>query len=340
MQAACGGLTVLLAAPAPALAQNVIQFSLGASTFTRYQVKDDGTGLRTLPFPQVSSENRINATTGSNYWNGSQYVGRQYLYVQPDRSGRPAGVLMAWSAATGQSKAVTNFQSPFGVYFGRSLGSNDGLESFISFVLMNESTAQVRLYRAHVSAADIADASYQPITLNDSRLELVQLGSTNPAFYWWKHDGSGFYYLDSPLTKVRLTIVGVPDQLAYTAPVGLSELRVIPPVDPSNPDRYPVASVPAYQGVGNGILAIDLATASSWWLDTQATWTVSGIRGPCFSPDGRTIAYGKTRYDSKKTPYYGVYTVPFMGGAISRVTEVMGSTKSSLFLTVNNRDTP
>jgi hypothetical protein len=331
MQAACGLLTVLLAAPAPALAQDLIQFSLGlAGGITRYQVKDDGTGLHTQPFPQAPSEVRTYATTSSNYQGG-----RQYLYVPSD-----FGTLMVWSEATGQSKPLTNFPSPYAVQEGHSRWSNDGLDSFISFSVINQSTRQTLLYRAHVSAADIASASYVPLTLNDSRLELVQLGSTTPGFYWWNHDSSGFYYIDYPLTNVRLTIVGVSDQLVYTAPVGLSELRVIPPVDPSNPDRYLVASVPAYQGVGNGIIAIDLATASSWWLATQATWTVSGMRGPCFSPDGHTIAFGNTRYDSKKTPYYGVYTVPFMGGAISRVTEVMGSKTPTLFVTVNNWDTP
>jgi hypothetical protein len=268
----------------------------------------------------------------------AQNVGRQYLYVQPN-----TGVLMVWSEATGQSKAVTNFQSPFGVFFGHSRWSNDGLDSFVSFALTNNSTRQSLLYRAHVSAADIASASYQPITVSDPRLELVQLGSTTPAFYWWNHDGSGFYYIDSPnTTKVRLTIVGVSDQLVYSAPVNLSELRVIPPVDPQNPDRYLVASMPFNQQVGNGILAIDLATPTQWWLATQATWTVSGMRGPCFSPDGSTIAFGNTRYDSKKTPYYGVYTVPFFSvlGPITRVSEVMGSKNTSLFVTVNNWDTP
>src|SRR4051794_12939519 len=89
LQAAFGLLTVLLAAPAPALAQGVIQFTVGLNTYTRYQVNVDGTGLRPLPFPPTVS-NRINATTRSDYPGG-----RQYLYPSN-------GKLMVWSELSGQ----------------------------------------------------------------------------------------------------------------------------------------------------------------------------------------------------------------------------------------------
>src|SRR4051794_39824754 len=70
LQAACGLLTALLATPAHA--QGVIQFSLSSyPSFTRYQVKDDGTGLKTLGFPQ-SGIARINATTRSDYTSAGQ----------------------------------------------------------------------------------------------------------------------------------------------------------------------------------------------------------------------------------------------------------------------------
>src|SRR5262245_17888172 len=42
LQAAAGLLAALLAAPTPAPAQGVIQFSVGFSTFTRYRVNDNG----------------------------------------------------------------------------------------------------------------------------------------------------------------------------------------------------------------------------------------------------------------------------------------------------------
>jgi hypothetical protein len=135
------------------------------------------------------------------------------------------------------------------------------------------------------------------------------------------------------------------DPVSFIAPAPVGELRVGPPMDPQNPDRYLVASALNSGTVGNGILAMDLVTSNSWWLATQPTWTVSGIRGPCFSPDGTHIAFGNTRYvatrGSGATPYYGVYTFPFFGGPISGpVAEVMGSSKTIAFLTVNNWDTP
>ena len=91
-------------------------------------------------------------------------------------------------------------------------------------------------------------------------------------------------------------------------------------MDPLNLDRYIVATT---LPIGNGILAMDLETQTSWWL-APGTGTFGGPRGPCFSPDGSQIAFGNTRYDSRNTPYYGVYTVPFFGGQITKVTEVKG----------------
>lgn len=332
LQAACGLLTMLLAAPAPAFAQNVIQFTLGVGT-ARYKVLDNGMGLQSFPFPQ-DPQSRINSSTRSDYPGG-----RQYLYGSVD--------VTVWSESTGQSKAVTNFQGALPVVLGSTLWSNDGLDSFVSFNVYNSTTRQSYTYRAHVSATDIASASFQPVTLGDPRLELVKdwqsVGET--PFYWWNHDGSRFYYPDPrDKTKVRVKTVGVgvtvdDDPVALVAPAELTELRVIPPVYPLNPvsDRYLVAT--AFP-IGTGILAMDLQTSTWWWLATQPTSSISGIRGPCFSPDGSMIAFGNTRYDSKKTPYYGVYAVPFFGGPITRVTEVMGSKNTSLFVTVNNWDTP
>jgi len=365
LQAALGLLAALIAAPAPALAQNVIQFSVGGGSafdFTRYQVGDDGTNREVLDFPQAPSS-RIQATTRNDYWDGPQYVGRLYLYSQDDGSNTGYGAARVWSEETRQSKAITNFQYPYATGASNPpLWSNDGRDSLISFVLRNKATGESWNCRSQVSAADIASASFQPITLADlgtPRLERLT-GSGGVGFHWWKHDGSGFYYQDSRSGNhnlIRAKTVGFgatvdEDPVVFVAPVELSELRVIPPVDPANPvsDRYLVASVPSTgsRGPGNGILAIDLGTSVEpsrwWWLATQPTWTVSGIRGPCFSPDGTHIAFGNSRsvtatIGKKKTTttYYGVYTVPFFGGPISPpVTEVTGTG----YVTVNNWDLP
>jgi hypothetical protein len=73
LHAASGLLAVLLAAQSPALAQGLIEFSVGVSPYTQYQVRDDGTGLRTLPF-SPTSVNRVHATTRSDYPGGRQYL--------------------------------------------------------------------------------------------------------------------------------------------------------------------------------------------------------------------------------------------------------------------------
>jgi hypothetical protein len=327
LQAASGLLSALLAAPAPAVAQDVIQFSVGINTYPQYQVMDNDNGTvppTLMPFPQVTDP-FVHATTQSDYPGG-----RQYLYI-------PNGNLMVWSEGSG-SKAVTNIQGPLSVSNGAGLclWSNDGQASFVSFVLTN-AAKQTYTYRAQVSAADITSASYQPITLGDPRLELVKDWQGNGGAqvgYWWNHDGSAFYYPDpSDRTKIRLNIVGISDGQVFVAPSGMNQLRVIPPVDPLNLDRYLVGTT------SSGILAVDLVTSTSWWVATETGTGLSGIISSVFSPDGSHIAFGAIG-GNKKTTYYGVYTVPLAGGPITFVTEVMGPKNTHLSVWVNNWNTP
>jgi hypothetical protein len=65
----------------------------------------------------------------------------------------------------------------------------------------------------------------------------------------------------------------------------------------------------------------------------------ASLRGPCFSPDGSLIAFGNIRSGNRNS-YLGVYEVPFFGGPITRVTEVMVSKNAGGYLTVNNWNTP
>src|SRR4051812_9091091 len=81
LQAACGLLAAMIAAPAPARAQGtLIQFGvLTGSIWPQYQVRDAGTGLQQLPFPEDRQLGaRISATTRSDYPGGRQYLYSRY----------------------------------------------------------------------------------------------------------------------------------------------------------------------------------------------------------------------------------------------------------------------
>jgi len=239
------------------------------------------------------------------------------------------------------------------------LWSSDGLDRFISFMLYDPVASRSYTCRAHVSAADIASPNFQPVTLGDPRLEIVKewqgTSTTTVALsYSWSHDGSRFYYPDPRnRTRIRAKSLGVgvtidDDPVVFVTPGELTELNVIPPVDPLNPvsDRYLVASAvlsSTRQGLEMGVLAMDLATGTWQWLATPNSTGLSQIRGPAFSPDGSTIAFGAVRsvttQKPKKTTYYaGVYRVSFFGGPVSRVTEM--SIPSGSFAMVNAWNLP
>jgi hypothetical protein len=357
LHAASGLLTAVIAASAPAHAQeppNLIEFSVGLSTYTHYEVNDDRTGLRTLSIPYAGS--KVYATTRNSY------PGRLYLYAvySTAPSGQIYSNIMVWSEATGQSKAVTNFNASAPANPGVQPGwrwSNDGQDSFISFGLAAAPWPIV--YRASIAAADIASTGFQPITsLNDPRLQPVAQWSDNiGTAYWWNNSGSGFYYIDPrDTTKIRLKTVGVgatmdDDPVVFTVPTGTSSvLRVAPPVASLNPDRYLVTALPGGRPTfnsGGGILAIDLMTQSSWLLappNANGNLRNSFLGGmdPCFSPDGVHVAFGAVRTDSTATQYYGVYTLPFVGAPLTKpVTEIPGSKKDGgLLVTVHAWSTP
>src|SRR5262249_25013984 len=125
----------------------------------------------------------------------------------------------------------------------------------------------------------------------------------------------------------------------------LGELRVGPAVDPLNPDRYLVATSNAGLPSGGGILAVDLLTQTSKWIAAPTGTGLSSIRGPAFSPDGSSIAFGAVRSETttkpKKTTYYkGVYTVPFsvdlIGDPIITTVTESANSNSGDYVTVNN----
>jgi hypothetical protein len=329
LQAACGLLTALLAAPAPALAQGVIHFTQGVGIpYPLYRVNDDGTNLQQLTsFPQILNSPHVYASAQSGYPGG-----RQFLYTQTDGqlpNGGASYDLMAWSEGTGQSKAVTNIHGPLYVEYssGTARWSNDGLDSFVSFLLFNFATGEYYTYRAHISATDITSPTFQPITLGDPRLELVKYWGVGAVGYdyWWNHDGSGFCYPWNS-TGVMFKAVGGGDTLVFSGTVPLTEFKVSPASD-----AHLVATA---RPVGTGIVAIDLQTSTSWWLAT-GTGNTLGPRGPAFSPDGSQVAFGSYR-TAKGKSYPGVYKVPFIGGPLTKVTEL----QTSGYVTVNNWNTP
>src|SRR4051794_25258509 len=100
LQAARGLLAVLLAIPAPALAQDVILFTVGYSTFTQYTVPSSGGTA--MPLTSLGTPS-VHATTRSDYPGG-----RQFLFANGTSPNRK---VMVWSESSGQLTAVTNFQT-------------------------------------------------------------------------------------------------------------------------------------------------------------------------------------------------------------------------------------
>jgi hypothetical protein len=253
--------------------------------------------------------------------------GRQYLHG----AGATAGDVWVWSESSQQSIQVTDLKTS--MYLpSSSLWSNDGQDSFISFWLYDYSTNPTTnyLYRAHVSASDIASPTFQRVTHPDplNRLELVAVGP-NVYWYWWNHypatdARSGYYYVDPiDTTKIRFHNIALgSDQVVYiTGGVNLKFIRVVPPVDTMNPDRYIVARGDSKKVTG-GLLAIDLATSTQWWLATGLTHLDGN---GAFSPDGSMVAYGTEFVDKSRTPYYRVYSVPLAGGTSTLVGQVIGT---------------
>ncbi len=316
--AASGMLTVLFAAPAPAYAQGnqgVIYFR--TTDFTHYLVNGDGTNLQSIAAPS----NTTYASARSDYPGG-----RQYVYAREDGqipgTTTSYGNLMVWNEA-GESKAVTEIDGPLyhpseanGVRW-----SNDDLDSFLSFRLYDPSTGLYSIYRAHVTAAEIASVDFEPVTLNDSRLEFVaEFPPGVSVFYDWHPSNTKYYYIDPRVTKrssnqkIRVKTVGIgatmdDDPIVFDGGGLLVQIRV----SPVNEQLVALA-------IGKGILSVNLVTYASGLIATENNKTFTNMNSPCFSPDGSLVAFGATRWVKNKG-YRGISKVPFTGGTITTVTD-------------------
>jgi hypothetical protein len=313
-------LAALLAAAAPALAQGptgVIHFR--TPDFTHYLVNGDGSNAPAV-FPAPAS------TTYSTTWDN--YSGHLYLHFRDDGTipgdVDPYGNIMVWSDAAGQSKAVTEIHGPLYVISGNNARwSNDGLDSFVSFNLHDPATGLNAIYRAHVTAADIASADYLPITLDDlapgGRLELVAAWQEGlSVFYWWHPTNHKFYYIDPRVSrrtgnKIRVKFVGVgtsmdDDPIVYSSNSSLVQMRV-----------SPVNEQLVANAIGSGILSVNLVTLASGWIAAESK-TLGQLNSPCFSPDGSLVTFGAYRSIKGKV-YSGIYKVAFTGGTITPATE-------------------
>jgi hypothetical protein len=327
-----GVLLAFLAAPVPALAQGmgVIYYRSGSPTTSTYQVNGDGTGQRLVAAtPEIQRP-----TSKSDYPGGHLFFWNQNVGTVPGTT-QQYGNIMVWNEA-GNTKPLTAFTGPLytTTWYTRNKWSNDGQDTFFSFFVYDSMTTRYHVYRANVTAAQIADPGFAPLAPGDGRSEEITNWARLPNEYAWHPSGTKLYYVDQRISGrflIRMKIVGVglteDDDLVLfdQAVTGIRAFTVF-----ASPTREQLVCESANPATGDwlGLISLD-PTAGTWsWLikDTprSATGLIS-IANPQFSPDGTGITFGAERYVSPKgggTYIYGLYKMPANGPPAVLLTEL------------------
>ena len=173
-----------------------------------YQVHGDGTGQSLL----AASLTLGRPTSRSDYPGGRLFFWTQSVGTIPGTTYGYGNVEMVWSQA-GSSKPVTAFNGPvYATSYSRTRWTNDGQDSFFSCYGYDAPAARWHLYRAKVTAAQIADSGFQHLVPGDARLEEVTNWAQLPDDYAFDTYGTKLFYFDRRFTgqwKVRLKVVGV-----------------------------------------------------------------------------------------------------------------------------------
>lgn len=106
--------------------------------------------------------------------------------------------------------------------------SNDGMDSFVSFVGVNADGRHI--WRLHVTVADFTDPNWAPVTPNDPRLEHITEIDTTRADFDWSPDGSAVAYLEGPFSNRALVVrdVAAGEDHVLVQADGLSDPRWSP----------------------------------------------------------------------------------------------------------------
>jgi hypothetical protein len=300
---------------------------------TLYRVNGDGTGQSLLATTPADLQR---PTARSDYRGGRRFFWNQNVGTIP---GTSLGYdnIMVWNQAGG-TKRLTAFNGPLytPTYYTRNLWSNDGQDSFFSFFVYDATTARYHVFRANVTAAQVADPGFQPLVPGDPRLEVITDWTSLTEDCSWHHSGSKLYYLDSRVTgqwKVRVKVMG--DGLTQdNAPVlfdqGTTGVRPEFIVASPTSEQLVVAGTNLTTGVA-GLISFDPTTGAWAWLITDAALKqpgLSSIGQTKFSPDDTGITFGAQRFVSnsnKKGGTYvyaqGIYKMPANGGPPILLTE-------------------
>jgi hypothetical protein len=321
----------LFLAPGPALAQGmgVIYYRSGT---TFYQVNGDGTGQSLVATTPTTIQR---PTASSSYPGGRIFFWNQTVGTIPGQtSGTTYGNIMVWNQS-GTTKQLTAFNGPLytPTYYTRNLWSNDGQDFFFSFFVYDNATSHWHVYRANVTAAQVADPSFQPLAPGDARLEVVTDWVHSSDEYAWHPSGTKLYYLDQRVTgqwKVRRKVVGVglteDDDLVLFSQ-GITGIRPQPALVASPTSEQLVFNGYNPTTGATGLISLDPTTGAWTWIIQEVAAGKPGlsiIGNPKFSPDGTGITFGAKRFVSSKkggTYVYGLYKMPANGGPTILLTE-------------------
>lgn len=271
-----------------------------------YRVSGIGTGNVQLgPFPV----DMVRSTSLDTYPGGRQFLSSSLPLGPIPGVSADYGDIVLYSEQGAIPTTLTNFRGPQYIDQNgiRARFSNNGQDSFLSFVAYDTRTSLWIYYRYNGPASDFFQPGFVPLESDDPRLVLVM--PATPAYrfrQFWDWDPTGTLLTYSDVDASGKTVISV-----YDTTTGISTVVNNPSVSGLN-ITYPWCSPTEFRLFGpathangtKGIVSFYPAAGQWSWVIKEGgrgTKNISAFKPTAISPDGTTLAFGMLRVVNKKT---------------------------------------
>ncbi|MFO0950578.1 MAG: tetratricopeptide repeat protein [Isosphaeraceae bacterium] len=312
-----------------------VYYKYGSNPNVVYRVSGDGTGNAPIgPFTTYP----VRSTALNTYPGGRQFLSQSVpLGPLPGITGSYGDITLCPESNPAVATTVTNFRGPQYIDQNgiRVRLSNDGRDSFLSFVAYDTRTGLWIYYRYNGPVSDVFQPGFVPFVSDDPRLvPIMSMTSAYRYRQFWDWDPTGTMLTFSDLDAAGNTLLYVFDATTNSSTLvnnpAVSGINLTTPW--CSPTEFRLFS-PATQGNGTKGIVSFYPTSQRWsWVIKEGgsgSRKVSSFSPTAISPDGTTLAFGMLRVVNGQT-VPSLVRIPITGGSYTPLVNFSANTTNNI----------